>query len=55
MVANKKLSSQANDKLLTSLLIGMMDGLILEYSFLNKDINSSKVANQIVVILRLNN
>ena len=55
MVANKKLSSQANDKLLTSLLIGMMDGLILEYSFLNNDINSSKVADQIVVILRLNN
>ena len=48
---NKKIVREIDNKLLTSLLIGMMDGLILEYSFLDKKINSSKVANQIVTVL----
>lgn len=51
MSANKKMVCEVNSKLLTSLLIGMMDGLILEYSFLNKKINSSNIADQIVAVL----
>jgi len=51
MSINKKIVRKIDNKLLTSLLIGMMDGLILEYSLLDKKINSSKVADQIVTVL----
>ncbi len=51
MSANKKTEKMVDNELLTSLLIGMMDGLILEYSFLNKKIRSDKIADQIVKVL----
>ena len=45
--SNKKIDS----RMLSSLLMGMMDGLLLEYSLLNKKINSEKVSNQIIAVL----
>ena len=51
ILINKKFSKQVDYQLLTSLLISMMDGLILEYSFLNKKVESSKVADQIIAVL----
>ena len=49
--ASKKITRKVDSKLLTSLLAGMMDGLILEYSFLNKKIKSGKIADQIIAVL----
>jgi AcrR family transcriptional regulator len=51
MITNKKLTPKVNSKLVTSLLTGMMDGLLLEYSFLNKEIDSEKVSSQIISVL----
>ncbi|MCD6149586.1 TetR/AcrR family transcriptional regulator [bacterium] len=51
MSASKKITRKVDDKLLTSLLVGTMNGLILEYSFLNKKIKSGKVADQIIAAL----
>jgi AcrR family transcriptional regulator len=51
MVASKKLIQKVDSKLLTSLLTGMMDGILLEYSFLNKKIDSGKVSSQIIAVL----
>ena len=51
VIANKKLASRVDSKLATSLLTGMMDGLLLEYSFLNKKVDSEKVSSQIVAML----
>ena len=51
MIANKKLTHKVESKLATSLLTGMMDGLLLEYSFLNKKVDSEKVSNQIIAML----
>ena len=48
---SKKLSTKIDSKRLTSLLTSIMNGLILEYSFLNKKINSKKLSNQIIAIL----
>ncbi len=48
---NKKMNKKVDVKLLTSLLISMMDGLLLEYSFLNKKINSAKISDQIIAVL----
>jgi AcrR family transcriptional regulator len=48
---NKKLTRKIDSKLLTSLLTSMMDGLLLEYSFLNKKMDSVKVSNQIITLL----
>jgi len=48
---SKKIRKKTNARLLTSLLIGMMDGLLLEYSFFNKKINLAKISKQIVNIL----
>jgi AcrR family transcriptional regulator len=48
---NKKTTQKADSLLLTSLLIGMMDGLILKCSFLNKKINSERVTKQIIATL----
>ena len=50
LVSNKKYK-KFNSRLLTSLLTSMMDGLLLEYSFCNKKINSTKISNQITTIL----
>ncbi len=51
VLKNKKLIKKVDSRLITSLLIGMMDGLLLEYSFLNKKVDSKKIANQIVTVL----
>lgn len=51
MFSNKKLAQKINGRLLTSLLISMMDSLLLEYSFLNKKIDSKKVSNQIITVV----
>lgn len=48
---NKKLTEKTDDKLLTSLLTCMMDGLLLECSFLDKKIDPEKVSDQITKIL----
>ncbi|PIU98784.1 hypothetical protein COS60_01155 [Candidatus Wolfebacteria bacterium CG03_land_8_20_14_0_80_39_317] len=49
--ASKKLTKKVDAGLLTSLLTSMMDGLLLEYSFLNKKINSAKISDQIIAVL----
>ena len=49
--ASKKLPKKVDVGLLTSLLTSMMDGLLLEYSFLNKKINSAKISDQIIAVL----
>lgn len=56
MLLSKKLSLKINSKRLSSFLVSIMNGLLLEYSFLNKKINSRKLSNQIIMILfkRLN-
>jgi AcrR family transcriptional regulator len=51
ITTSKKMTKKVNVKLLTSLLTSLMDGLLLEYSFLNKKINSAKAANQIIAVL----
>ena len=48
---NKKVIKKIDSRMLSSLLMGMMDGLLLEYSLLNKKINSEKVSNQIITVL----
>lgn len=47
----KKAIKKIDSRMLSSLLIGMADGLLLEYSLLNKKINSEKVSNQIITVL----
>ena len=51
IIANKKLAQKIDSKLIASLLTGMMDGLLLEYSFLNKKIDSEKISKQIIATL----
>jgi len=51
MSANKKITRKVDSQLLTSMLTSMMDGLLLEYSFLNKKINSAKISDQIIAVL----
>jgi AcrR family transcriptional regulator len=51
MIATKKLKHNVDSKLATSLLTGMMNGLLLEYSFLDKKIDSREISNQIITIL----
>jgi AcrR family transcriptional regulator len=51
MAKKKKLAEKIDSRLLISLLTSMMDGLLLEYSFLNKKINSAKIADQIITVL----
>ncbi|MCD6442164.1 hypothetical protein J7L24_01315, partial [bacterium] len=48
---NRKLTQKIDPKSLTSLLTGMMDGLILEYSLQNVKIDLKKVSNQIITVL----
>ncbi|HRY59788.1 MAG TPA: TetR/AcrR family transcriptional regulator [Patescibacteria group bacterium] len=48
---SKNLTKKVDASLLTSMLTSMMDGLLLEYSFLNKKINSAKISDQIVAVL----
>ncbi|MCK4540106.1 TetR/AcrR family transcriptional regulator [Candidatus Parcubacteria bacterium] len=49
--SNEKTIKKIDSRMLSSLLMGMMDGLLLEYSLLDKKINSEKVSNQIITIL----
>ncbi|MCD4669743.1 MAG: TetR/AcrR family transcriptional regulator [Actinomycetia bacterium] len=51
VILDKKNIKKIDSHLVTSLLTGMMDGLILEYSFLNKKIDSGKISNQIIALL----
>jgi len=51
VVINKNLTERVDSRLVTSLLTGMMDGLLLEYSFLNKKIDSAKISDQIIAVL----
>ena len=51
VLISKKLANKVDDRILTSMLTSMMDGLLLEYSFLNKKINSAKISSQIITIL----
>jgi AcrR family transcriptional regulator len=51
MSVNKELTKKVDSRLLTSMLTSMMDGLLLEYSFLNKKINSAKISDQIIAVL----
>jgi AcrR family transcriptional regulator len=48
---NKNLTSKVDSRFLTAMLTSMMDGLLLEYSFLNKKINSAKISDQIIAVL----
>ncbi len=48
---SKEMAKKVDVRLLTSLVIGMMDGLLLEYSFLNKKINPAKISDQIIAVL----
>ena len=49
--ANKNLARIVDSKLMTSLLTGMMDGLLLEQSFFNERIDLEKVPSQIMSVL----
>jgi len=51
MITSKKIVQITDSRLVTSLLTGMMDGLLLEYSFLNKKIDSEKISKQIIAAL----
>lgn len=51
LIMYKKNTNKIDSKVLTSLITGMMDGLLLEYSFVNKKLDSGNVANQIVELL----
>ena len=51
VLATKKLTRIVDSELMTSLLTGMMDGLLLEYSFFNKNFDLEKVPGQIVSVL----
>lgn len=51
VMVNKNLTKKVDSRLLTSMLTSMMDGLLLEYSFLNKKINSAKISDQIIAVL----
>lgn len=51
ILKNKNLPKNIDSNLITFFLINMMDGLLLEYSFLKKRIDSKKISNQIVNIM----
>jgi len=51
VIQSKKQSREFDSNLVASLLTGMIDGLLLEYSFLNKKIDSAKVSKQIIAVL----
>jgi len=51
VLLNKKITQKVDSRLVTSLLTGMMDSLLLEYSFLNKKIDSERISSQIIAVL----
>lgn len=50
-MTHKKLIKKLDSQTLASLLTSMMDGLLLEYSFFNRKIDSEKIANLIMSAL----
>jgi hypothetical protein len=50
VVAALPLPKGTNSELLTEMLLGLMDGLLLEYSFLGKKTDPEKVADQILLV-----
>lgn len=48
---DKKTRMKVDSRFLASMLASMMDGLLLEYSLLNKKIDSKKVSDQIIAVL----
>jgi hypothetical protein len=48
---SKRLTQKIDCQMSTSLLTSLMDGLLLEYSFFNKKIDSVKISNQIIAVL----
>jgi AcrR family transcriptional regulator len=50
---HKKIIQKVDPRLLTLLLTGMMDGLLLEYSVLGGEINPRAMAGQITAVLSL--
>lgn len=46
ILSEKGLSGEVDNRLLATLLICMMDGILLEYSFSGHNINSDKIAKQ---------
>jgi len=53
VMASKKITQAVDCRLITSLLTGMMDGLLLECSFLNKKIDAKKISTQIIAVMGL--
>jgi AcrR family transcriptional regulator len=51
MSANNTLTGKVDSRLLTYMLTGMMDGLLLEHSFLNNKIDSAKISDQIIAVI----
>jgi len=51
VLPEKKYNREFNSKLAASLLTGMIDGLLLECSLMNKKIDSGKMTNQIIAVL----
>jgi len=47
---SKMITKKVDDRLLTSLLISMMNGLLLEYAFLNKKLDPTRIADQIITV-----
>lgn len=50
---NKNLIKNVDYKSLTTLLINMMDGLILDHSFSNKKVEPGKIADKIIAVFSL--
>jgi AcrR family transcriptional regulator len=52
-VTGWRLPKEADASCLTEMLMALMDGLLIEYSFLDKPIDSERVADQILAVLGL--
>lgn len=50
-LASKKLSQKVDSRVFASLLAGMMDGVLLECSLFDKEIDSEKISNQIIAVI----
>ncbi|MGQ9610628.1 MAG: TetR/AcrR family transcriptional regulator [bacterium] len=50
-LAGKKLSQKVDSRVFASLLAGMMDGVLLECSLFDKEIDSEKISNQIIAVI----
>jgi AcrR family transcriptional regulator len=53
IVAPRRLDDEADSSLLALMLTAMMDGLILEHSFLERPLDPDKVSDQIMAVLGL--